>query len=193
MNIRLKHFRIAMYVVSLFCIITILLIIAFIIKKENEYLRIHDLDVVFETSDIINIKNKLPLADEVAKYYEGIGFEENIEAYSKFSISNPNDRKITYEIYLNKQDTTSSIDSHYIKFYLTDNDNTPYKGFELNKIPSFYDFYVLNDKPGSKLLYRGTLLPLKKADFKLRMWLADTYALNSNEEDFKVDIDVRIK
>lgn len=194
MNKNFKHFEIAVFVTSLFCIIAILVMIGFILKRDSENLKNQKLDVVFDNSDILFIENKLPISNSIAKNYEGYGMEENIEGYSKFSVTNPLDRKITYEIYLTEQNTDmKSIKTNYINFYLTDDKNNPYSGFDKNKMVSFYDLYPLKDKPGSKLLYRSTLMGHKTAKFKLRMWLADSYGLTQNKESFSVDIDVRIK
>ena len=189
-----KHFEIAVFVVSLFCIIAILIMIAFIILRDNKNITPQNLDVVFNTSDIMYIENKLPLSDEVAKGYEGKGMEEYIEGYSTFSITNPNDKRIEYEIYLTKQDPkVNGIKSNYINLYLTDEFNNPYPGFDKNKMVNYYDLYVLKDKPGRKLLYRSKLMAHKTANFKLRMWLSDSYGYSPLKEDFSVDIDVRIK
>ena len=194
MKTNFKHFEIAAFTVSLFCIIAILIMIVFIILRDNNAIRYQNLDVVFNNSDIISISNKLPLSDEIAKTYEGEGMEPDIEGYSTFTISNPNDKKVIYQIYITKQDTKFNyIKSDYINFYLTDENNNPYPGFDKNIMINYHDLYVLSDKPGSRLLYTSKLMAHKSEKFKLRMWLADSYGLTQNKEDFSVDIDVRIK
>jgi len=194
MNKNFKHFEIAVLITTLFCVIAMCIMLVFIIKRDNEMIKNQKLDVVFDTSDIITIENKLPISDEIGKHYEGYGMEENIEGYSTFSITNPIDRKITYEIYLTKQDSNiKTIKSNYVKFYLTDENNNPYKGFDQNKMVNYHDLYILNDKPGSVLLYRSTLMGNKTAKFKLRMWLSDSYGINQEKENFSVDIDARIR
>jgi len=111
-----------------------------------------------------------------------------------FATLSTSNRKITYEIYLTKQDSNiKTIKSNYVKFYLTDENNNPYKGFDQNKMVNYHDLYILNDKPGSVLLYRSTLMGNKTAKFKLRMWLSDSYGINQEKENFSVDIDARIR
>ena len=85
------------------------------------------------------------------------------------------------------------IRSNYIKLYLTDDKNNPLEGFENNKIKSYADLYALNDKPGSRLVYRGNLVSGSSKKFILRSWVSDSYVLSKNEEVFNYDIDVRIK
>ncbi len=194
MSKKSKHFEITFFVISFFCVVAMLIMITFIISRDDKNLKYQNLDVVFSHSDILSIENKLPISDAIGKNYEGSGMEKGIEGYTTFSITNPNKKKITYEIYMVRQKTkTNDIKSNYIKIYLTDDKNVPYKGFESKKIPSFYDFYVLKDKPGAKLLYRSTLKPKEEDKFKLRIWLADSYVLSQVKEEFSVDIDVRVK
>ena len=47
---------------------------------------------------------------------------DRIEGYSTFTIKNPNEEKITYEIYLTERFSEKNvINPNYIKLYLTDN------------------------------------------------------------------------
>ena len=164
------------------------------IKIDNYRKASDKIEVKFETSDIVDINNKLPISDEIGKSYNGTGIEEKIEGYSSFSIENNNDRKVNYEIYLTKKtNIDNEIKSNYIKLYLTDENNNPYDGFDQNKIVSYYDLYSLNDKPGSKLLYKGSLVSGGSKKFILRSWVSDTYVISRNEETFNFDIDAKIK
>ena len=58
---------------------------------------------------------------------------------------------------------------------------------------SYYDLFALNDKPGSKLLYNGTLSSGESKTFILRSWVSDTYMISSESERFGFDIEARLK
>ena len=163
--------------------------------KIDEYRKLsYKVDTKFINTDIIELNNKLPLSDEIGKNYSGTGMEKEIEGYSKFVISNPNDRKVNYEVYITKLNTEKNeIRSDYIKLYLTDEKNNPLKGFENNKIKSYHDLYALSDKPGSRLVYRGSLVSGATKTLILRSWVSDSYIFSKDEEIFNFDIDVRIK
>ncbi len=163
--------------------------------KIDEYRKLsYKVDTKFINTDIIEVNNKLPLSDEIGKNYSGTGMEKEIEGYSKFVISNPNDRKVNYEVYITKLNTEKNeIRSDYIKLYLTDEKNNPLEGFENNKIKSYHDLYVLSDKPGSRLVYRGSLVSGATKTLILRSWVSDSYIFSKDEEIFNFDIDVRIK
>ena len=163
--------------------------------KIDEYRKLsYKVDTKFINTDIIELNNKLPLSDEIGKNYSGTGMEKGIEGYSKFIVSNPNDRKVNYEIYITKLGIEKDeIKSDYIKLYLTDEKNNPLEGFENNKIKSYHDLYALSDKPGSRLVYRGSLVSGSTKTIILRSWVSDSYGLSKTEEGFSFDIDVRIK
>lgn len=171
-----------------------LIIVAGFIKIDEFRKLSYKVDTKFLTTDIIELTNKLPLSDDIGKNYTGTGMEKGIEGYSEFTISNPNDRKVNYEIYITKMNVEKNeIKSNYIKLYLTDDQNNPLEGFENNKIKSYYDLYALSDKPGSRLLYKGSLVAGSSKKIILRSWISDTYGFSKTEEEFSFDIDVRRK
>lgn len=180
--------------IVLFSLVALFLILA-IYQKTEEYRKLsYSVDVKFESNDVVVLNNKLPVSDELGKNYMGSGMEKGIAEYKEFVISNGNDKKITYEVYLTKISTKKkNIRSNYIKLYLTDENNSPVKGFEGPALKSYSDLYALSDKPGSKLLYRDTLDKGDSKKFTLRSWVADTYVISNKEEVFNYDIDVRIK
>lgn len=188
-----RQFFQSILIVILSLAIFIIIIASYI--KIDEFRKLsYKVDTKFIDTDIIELNNKLPLSDEIGKNYNGTGMEKKVEGYSSFVITNPNDRKIEYEIYITKMSTEQDeIRSNYIKLYLTDDKNNPLEGFENNKIKSYADLYALNDKPGSRLVYRGNLVSGSSKKFILRSWVSDSYVLSKNEEVFNYDIDVRIK
>ena len=180
--------------IVLFALISFALIIAIVVRIGEFKKLSYDVNIKFDTTDVIYLTNKLPISDAIGKNYTGTGMEKNIAEYKKFVVTNPNEGKIEYEVYLKKiENSKRDISSNYIKLYLTDDNDNPMKGFEKPKVNSYYDLYSLNNQPGSKLLYRGTLKAHESAKFILRSWVADTYIISSDLEDFSFDIDVRIK
>ena len=181
------------YLIIILVFIT-LTIVFYAYYREHYKIVAGNLEVNFEKSDIIEINNKLPLSDTLGKSYNGTGMEEGIAGYSSFSITNPNDFRVKYEIYITRQNVSSKdISGKYVVFYLTDEDDKPLVGFSKNKLPVYNDFKGLDDKPISRLIYSGKLDALSTQNVKLRTWVSDAYALINEEEAFSFDIDVRIK
>ena len=180
--------------IVLLSLVAFILVIAIFIKIDDYKKSKYKIDVKFDDTDIVKLTNKLPVSDEIGKNYNGTGVEKGIVEYKSFTISNPNDGKVEYEIYLTR--VTNKIEdmrAGYIKLYLTDEKNNPIEGFDTKKLPTFYDLTALSDKLSSRLLYSGSIVSGGSKKFILRSWVADTYVLSSEEEDFNYDIDVRIK
>ena len=150
--------------------------------------------VRFESSDIIGIENKLPVSDSLGKKFNGVGTEEGVQGYLEFSITNKGKDKLYYEVIATKQAIEGKeISDKYIKLHLTNSDNDPLTGYDLNATPVFYNFPYLKDRTSSKLIYTGILMGNSKETLKLHMWLSDNYRVSMIPESFKVDIDVRVK
>lgn len=175
-------------------LLALFLVIAIVITIENYKKSSYKLNVKYETNAIVNLTNKLPISNEIGKNYNGVGVEKGIAEYKKFTITNKNKSKVDYEIYLTKiRNEEKDIRSNYIKLYLTDEKNKPIKGFDKKQVISYYDLFSLGDKPGSKLLYGGSLNAGESKKFILRSWVADTYLLSNEEEGFGFNIDIRMK
>lgn len=180
--------------IVLLSLIAVILIIAIFLKIDEYKRKSYKIDVKFSDNDIVYLTNKLPISDEIGKNYNGTGVEKGIADYKEFTITNPNERKVSYEIYLTK--VTNKVDdirSSYVKLYLTDENNNPVEDFGSSKMLSYYDLPSLEDKLDSRLLYRGAIVSGGSKKFKLRSWIADTYIISNTEEDFNFDIDVRLK
>lgn len=188
-----KHGLKSVFIVAL--VLAIFLIIIAIVVKINDYKKsFYKVDVKFTTNAVVQLNNKLPISDDIGKNYSGTGIEKGIAEYKEFTVTNPNDGKIQYEIYLTKTNLNSkNIRSNYIKLYLTDINNNALDGFDSKKITSFYDLYSLRDKPSGRLLYTDSLNPGGKRTYILRCWVADTYVLSNESEIFDFEIDVRLK
>lgn len=175
-------------------LLALFLIIAIVLTIKNYNKRFYKLDIDYENNSVVDLTNKLPMSDEIGKNYNGVGVEKGIAEYKKITITNKNKAKVNYEIYLTKiHKEEKDIRSNYIKLYLTDEKNNPIKGFNKKQVISYYDLLSLNDKPGSKLLYSGSLANDESDTFILRSWVADTYLLSNEEESFEFNIDIRMK
>lgn len=175
-------------------LLALFLIIAIVLTVKNYNKRFYKLDIDYENNSVVDLTNKLPMSDEIGKNYNGVGVEKGIAEYKKITITNKNKAKVNYEIYLTKiHNEEKDIRSNYIKLYLTDEKNNPIKGFDKKQVISYYDLLSLNDKPGSKLLYSGSLANDESDTFILRSWVADTYLLSNEEESFEFNIDIRMK
>ena len=165
-----------------------------IVSFKSEYILKNDLVVEYMDDNLIEINNSLPVNDTLGKSFQGDETKKGIQGYLELSIHNNSSRKQKYEIYLTKVNSEKKlIRDEYIKFYLTDENNNPYTGFDKNHIPVFKDFLYLNDKPDSKLLYRGVIAGKSFEVMKLHVWLSDSYVINSEEEIFNVLVGVREK
>ena len=180
--------------ITVLSIVAIVIIIAIFIKIDEYKRSFFTIDVKFKTNDVVKLYNKLPVSDTIGKGYSGSGIEKGIIEYKEFTVTNPNDKKIKYEISVKRMySTTKDMRSNYVNLYLTDENDKPVKGFDKKKIVSYYDLVSLNDDPGSRFLYSDYLDPGVSKTFILRSWVADTYILSNIEEGFGFDIDVRLK
>ena len=175
-------------------LLALFLVIAIFVTIDGYKKRNYKLDIKYINGNTVELSNKLPISDEIGKSYKGTGVEKGIVEYKEFILSNKNEGKINYEIYLTKtHNKNKDIRSNYIKLYLTDDSNNPLKNFDKKQMISYYDLFALNDKPGSKLLYNGTLSSGESKTFILRSWVSDTYIISSESERFGFDIEARLK
>lgn len=154
------------------------------------------IEVNYQTSKDLKIKDLLPVSDTLGKSFTGSGTVDGVQGYVEFSIKNLSLDKATYEIYITEEgdpDSFSKIRGDYVKFYLTNKSDAPYDNFRNKKLPTYNDLPVLVDKPGGKLLYRGNIDALEKENFKLRVWLSDSYIVSAvrDEKEFMVKVNVR--
>ncbi len=181
--------KVKLLVFVLFCLVTISLLLFFFSKREID--NKEPFIVKFKTSDIITLKNTLPVSDKLGKSYNGEDSSLGIYGYVEFSIENRTEDVQNYEIYLIKQvNDNNEIKDSFIKTYLTDLNEKPYGAFKKDPI-------ILKDLSLTKGLDNGvTLLKEKingyeKKQFKLRVWVSDAYAFTNNEATFSFDVDVR--
>lgn len=154
--------------------------------------KVYNLGVKFLDNRNVYLENTLPVTDKIGRELDGVNSSTGIHGFKEFSIENNYDKKVDYQIYLKvKNSCESMIDEDFIKLYLTDTNNNPLSGFENNKLPSYSSISSLNDKPGSKLLYTGSINKNSISKFRLRVWVSDLYSINRDKECFSFDIYVR--
>ena len=129
-------------------LISITLIVVFFVLIYSNYRKnnnpsIPDKDQLFikyDDVDIIEIENKLPVADALGKKFNGEGTEDGVQGYLELSVKNITNKKVKYEVLGTKLPTDNmQISDNYIKIYLTNEDNSPLNGFDLNAIYSSHE------------------------------------------------------
>ena len=185
-GINKKQIIIAFFIVLILFIISITG--AYYIKQNYNGSNTQNITASFEDKKVIKLSNKLPISDALGKQIEE---SDDKQSYVVFTIKNESDSSASYEVFLTKNESKLPIKENYIKFYLTDENNEPLKGFDTSLIPSYNDLTYLSNKPASKLLYKGVISGNSSSKLKLRVWVADTYALSDTTETVSFDIDVR--
>ena len=123
--------------------------------------------------------NMIPMTD-----YEGM----NSNSYFDFTVNGTVDtERIYYEVYI-LPDTENTLDTSYLKTYLTDQSNN-----ELNGVTIFNDLYESEVENG-KVLYKGIIevnsngtTQNETKNFRLRLWLDESYTPQTSKVfDFDV-------
>lgn len=167
------------------------------------FLYVHEKDnvgksatVVFSYSDDASklfMNNSTPITDEVGRNITFLN--TNQYAYTEFSISSNmiGVDEVKYEIYAKNIGVAVEIPHRYVKLYLTDGDtDLPLKRFDATKVPTFKDLAVSVSDPSAKQIYSGTLTKDEVKNFKLRMWLTDTYPITTETRNFGILLYVRV-
>lgn len=184
------------YFISLVIGIIVLFIFscAFTFILKDKFYKKTDVDAtsVMLNSDVsvLIIKNTLPTSDKFGKTI----VDDNAGSfiYLDFSVKNISSSKQNYQVFLTKQSIIGEgISDGYVKVYLTDDDDRPCPLFAKNAIPSYADLDYIIDKADSKNIFKGTLLSNEEKKFRLRVWIADNYVVNSKDESFSFEIGTR--
>ncbi len=133
----------------------------------------------------LTINNQLSLSDESGKTLNVSDLDEGIIDEVSFSVTADGDAK--YDIYATSDDS----DLKYVKIYLTDDNGVPLPDYRKNVVPTCGSLRSLSDLPEGLSLYSGKLLDGNTKNFKLRIWLSDTYPMTLNKRDFTIKINVR--
>lgn len=133
----------------------------------------------------LTIGNQAPLSDKSGMSLNVSDLDTGIIDEASFSITADGDTR--YDIYLTSDDS----DLKYVKVYLTDGTNVPLPDYKKNVIPTCGNLKSLKDLPAGLSLYSGKLLNGSTKNFKLRIWLSDSYPVTLNKKDFTLKVNVR--
>lgn len=141
----------------------------------------------------IHISNKLPLTDESGRTLDASNVDDDILNEIAFSVESTGDKKTSsnYEVYLESEENDDTIDPNYVKVYLTDGDGMAFKDYSGNEVMTYRNLRVSKSSASGKLLYSGTIFGDQKQEFKLRLWLDETYFLSDTKKEFNGIIKVK--
>lgn len=141
----------------------------------------------------IHISNKLPLTDESGRTLDASNVDDDILNEISFSVESTGDKKIAsnYEVYLESEENDDTIDPNYVKVYLTDGGGKAFKDYSGNEVMTYRNLRVSKSSASGKLLYSGTIFGNQKQEFKLRIWLDETYFLSDTKKEFNGIIRVK--
>lgn len=148
--------------------------------------------VVIEDEEDVFISSLLPITDVSGKELDVSNIQEGIIGYSEFSLKLNKEVKDTvkYEIYLEDVTKKDVFKYNYIKVYLTDDNDIPYKQFGGNIAPSYSDMKSSLKYPSKRIILSDKISGDEIKSYKLRIWAADTYVLDNNLKEFKGKISV---
>ena len=175
-----------LFLILILAFFIVINVYSYLFKKESP-------KVLFSGQEEVKILSKLPITDASAKELDISNIQSDIIGYSEFSLelkTGASD-EAQYEIYLTDVTGGDVFKYDYVKVYLTDENDNPYKQFGGNKVPSYTDMRISLNDPEKRILLAGTIRPSEVKKFKLRIWVADTYVLDNNEKEFKGRISVK--
>lgn len=141
----------------------------------------------------ISISNVLPLTDVSGKILNIDSVDSKILDGLDFSIEGTGNKKksIDYEIYLVGISLENSINPTYVKVYLTDKKGKPFNLYNTNVVPTYKSLRVSDTKADAKVIYAGSIKGGEKKEFKIRIWLDDSYFISDSKQQFSAIINVR--
>ena len=150
-----------------------------------------DSDVVLNSdTNTIIIKSMLAVDDSFGKSI----MDDNGGSYGfiDFFVENTQNSKRKYQFYLIRQDVLGNeINSQYLRFYLTDQNDNALGIYQNNVLPSYNELNFIMDKPNAKLLYSDTLEADEVKKMRLRVWVTSNYVIKDIDESFSFEIGVR--
>ena len=136
-------------------------------------------------TNTIEIHNAIPISDSNGKMLSGNKNMFDFTVSAKFSGLS----SVAYEIYATP--IVQTLDSKYIKVYLTDQQDQPVGDrYKENSIPT-YDMLENSSVTGSKTIYKSELNESGKAvDYRLRIWLSSEYNMPETAKNFAFKVNV---
>ena len=116
------------------------LVVSLKLGEQDQSVNKDKLEVVFNSSQNVELKNILPMSDELGKKLNNQSVEKSGYGYLNITVKNRSNKKLDYNIYIIKNaDTDSKINDKFIKFYLTDKSNNPVGNYGKNVVPTYLD------------------------------------------------------
>ncbi len=178
-----------LFVMSIVFFFLVIIVIALTKDKFNS----NSNSVSLTGTNSIHISNKLPLTDESGRTLDASNVDDDILNEISFSVESTGDKNISsnYEVYLESEENDDTIDPNYVKVYLTDGDGKAFKDYSGNEVMTYRNLRVSKSSASGKLLYSGTIFGNQKQEFKLRLWLDETYFLSDTKKEFNGIIKVK--
>ncbi len=132
----------------------------------------------------IKMVNAYPISDEFA--LQNLDKLSYIDFTVSSTINNP-DKAISYELYLTG-DTTNTLDSNYIKVFLTDENNNQVVSPKIYN--SLENTTYQADKQIGKVIYIGNNPGTKTNKYRLYAWIDKDYEQNSVSQTFKFNVNI---
>ena len=135
-------------------------------------------------TNVIEISNAVPMADENGKRMNGNKNMFDFTVSAKYSgVSS-----IGYEIYATP--VTQTLESKYIKVYLTDQNDQAITGFD-EDVPT-YEKLKDSKIENSKTIYKSSLTSSGQSDdYRLRVWVNSDYNMPETSKSFSFKVNVK--
>ena len=177
-----------MFIIAILLIVTGVTYSFYKIRLEGQKTHFVSSDLIsftYKESDtnVISIENAIPVADEVGKKQKDSNsmFDFNVSTKYK-GVGN-----INYEVYSTLMKST--LDSKYVKVYLTDQNDNPLDGY--SKDVPVYDALSESIVEDGKTLYKGSLKSGDVKNLRLRIWLSSEYSDGSEARTFAFKVNVK--
>lgn len=186
-----RYFNKNMFLFVMSIVFFFLIIIVIVLTRDK--FNSNSNSVSLTGTNSIHISNKLPLTDESGRTLDASNVDDDILNEISFSVESTGDKKIAsnYEVYLESEENDDTIDPNYIKVYLTDGNRKAFKDYSGNEVMTYRNLRVSKSSASGKLLYSGTIFGNRKQEFKLRIWLDETYFLSDTKKEFNGIIKVK--
>lgn len=178
-------------IISLVVIMFIAICVVYIENNQNRKSSMK-LDLISNQSNIITFSDKLPINDDVGRYFKYNDDNAKVQGFYQFVITNNNDHGTFYEIYVDMGDYPNLVHSNFIKVFLTDGDDNPVTGFNSKSVPTIYKLKNSSSSVTGKRLFRGYIKPKESKEYILRSWVGDAYSIGSYEKEIKFDVNVEV-
>ena len=135
-------------------------------------------------TNIIEIHNAVPISDENGKRLTGSSNMFDFTVSAKYA----GVPSIGYEIYATP--ITQTLESKYIKVYLTNQNDQPVTGFD-DEVPTYED---LEDSTmeNSKTIYKSVLTQSgQSVNYRLRIWVSADYNMPETTKNFSFKVNVK--